>query len=467
MRDSTSKGSSSRFVESQRSSGRVRAVKIALCAALLATTAGAQPSVDWKIDTFTGSNRIGDDGPATAAQVFRPASVAVDGSGNLYIADTFNHRIRKLDSSGTITTIAGSGERGFGGPAVYAQLRFPWGVATDGTGNLYIADQDNHRIRKVDSSGIITTIAGTAGRWGSEGDGGPATEARLSSPYDVAVDGAGNLYFADWGNHRIRKVDSSGTITTIAGSGETGYDRGGFGGDGGPAVNARLSRPAGIALDGAGNLYFADTENHRIRVLTPPPETGPSLAEFLNAAGFIPGTAPASLQSLFGERLAPATAVASALPLLAELVGVGIEVIDGTGAAHEAQLLYVSPGQINFLMPDEAAPGAAVLRLTREGEEAVELAITIDTVAPGLFSANGTGEGIGAITALRVAADAVQATIGDSEAPVLFAGAQGGVAGLDQVDVGPLPRSLVGRDEVNVVVTAAGITSNTVTIVIE
>ena len=279
MRNSISKGISSWFAELSRSGGGVRAVKLALCAAVLAEAAGAQPSADWRIDTFAGTGESlsgfggfgGDGGPATNAQLAFPTSVALDGAGNLYIADRRNHRIRKVDSSGTISTIAGTGEYGFGGdggPATEAGLYNPNGVATDGAGNLYIADSGNHRIRKVDSTGTITTIAGTGERGfgGSDGDGdrGPATNAQLNHPSEVAVDGAGNLYIADEGNHRIRKVDSTGTIRHFAGLvGQRG--RGGFRGDGGPAVKAQLNQPADVAVDGAGNLYIADSLNSRVR----------------------------------------------------------------------------------------------------------------------------------------------------------------------------------------------------------
>ena len=218
----------------------------------------------------------GDGGPATAAQLSAPEGVAVDGAGNLYIADTHNDRIRKVDSTGTITTIAGTADYGLsgdGGPAVEAHLYFPLDVAVDEAGNVYIADHSNNRIRKVDSTGTITTIAGTGrtrqgvGEAGLSGDGGPAVEAHLRSPYDVAVDEAGNVYIADHWNSRIRKVDSTGTITTIAGTGRTrqGVGKDGFSGDGGPAVEAHLNYPEGVAVDGAGNVYIADTGNHRIR----------------------------------------------------------------------------------------------------------------------------------------------------------------------------------------------------------
>ena len=207
-----------------------------------------------------GAGFGGDDGPATEAQLSYPSGVAVDAAGNLYIACWFNHRIRRVDSTGTITTIAGTedGFSGDGGPATQAQLNSPYDVAVDRAGNLYIADRENRRIRKVDSERTITTIAGT-GQDDFGGDDGPAIEAQISGD-GLAVDGADNLYIADSSNHRIRKVDSTGTITTIAGTGVRG-----FGGDGGPATEAQLNYPFGVAVDSAGNLYIADTQNHRMR----------------------------------------------------------------------------------------------------------------------------------------------------------------------------------------------------------
>ena len=214
------------------------------------------------IDTFVGVVDIRDGGRATEAQFRFPYGMTVDGAGNLYIADNGDNRVRKVDATGTISTIAGTGEPGFsgdGGPATEAQLNFPCGVAVDGAGNLYIADRFNNRVRKVDSTGRITTVAGTGNR-GFSGDEGPATDAQLYHLQDVAVDGAGNLYIADRSNSRIRKVDTTGTITTVAGTGERG-----FSGDGGPATDAQLLGAAGVAVDGAGNLYIADTSNHRVR----------------------------------------------------------------------------------------------------------------------------------------------------------------------------------------------------------
>ncbi len=210
-----------------------------------------------------GETGYGGDGKlAVEAYLNWPIGVTVDGSGNVYFADSQNHRIRKVDTSGTVTTFAGTGERGYsgdGGPPVDAQLNNPSGVAVDGDGNLYIADQDNRRVRRVDAGGPITTVAGT-GQYGSSGDGGLAANARLVSPSSVAVDGTGKLYIADSANHRIRRVDAGGTITTLAGNGEEGYS-----GDGGPAVDAQLDFPSGVTVDGDGNLYIADGDNHRIR----------------------------------------------------------------------------------------------------------------------------------------------------------------------------------------------------------
>ena len=214
----------------------------------------------------------GDGGAATAAQLAYPRKVALDGAGNLYIADSGNDRIRKVSATGVITTVAGTGMAGFsgdGGAATAAQLYSPYGVALDGAGNLYFADNRNERIRKVDSAGVITTVAGT-GIYGFSGDGGAATAAQLNSPYGVALDGSGNLYIADTSNQRIRKVDSAGVITTVAGSGIFG-----FGGDGGAAVAAQLKLPFGVAVDGAGNLYIADNRNDRIRKAGP--QTLPAL----------------------------------------------------------------------------------------------------------------------------------------------------------------------------------------------
>ncbi len=216
-----------------------------------------------KITTIAGSGvfgLFGDQGPATQAQFASPWGFAVDSSGNIYIADTFNHRIRKITSDGTVTSIAGQNSPGFSGdngPASFAQLNRPTSVAVDSAGNVYIADTSNHRMRKIDARGTITTVAGT-GANGFAGDNGPASSAQLNLPESVAVDAGGNILVADTGNHRIRRISASGMITTIAGS-----DPGA--GDNGPAARALLFQPSGVAFDTSGNLYIADSSNNRIR----------------------------------------------------------------------------------------------------------------------------------------------------------------------------------------------------------
>src|SRR5437870_4390997 len=220
------------------------------------------------ISTIAGNGTFGfsgDGGLATAAS-FDAWSLAADVSGSLYITDPRNHRVRKVNAAGIISTVAGEGGDSFGGdggPATLAELIQPLGVAVDPAGNVYIADEGSNRIRKVNTAGIISTIAGN-GKQGFDGDGGPATSASLYEPSGVAVDPAGNVYISDAGSLRIRKVDTAGTITTIAGNGTQG-----FSGDGGPATSAALNKPREVAVDAAGNVYISDAGNFRIRKVNP------------------------------------------------------------------------------------------------------------------------------------------------------------------------------------------------------
>jgi hypothetical protein len=217
----------------------------------------------------------GDNGPATQALLNGPAGVAFDAAGNLFIPERWNCRVRKVGADGAITTVAGTGPRGFsgdGGKATDAQLNWPFSVVVDGAGTLFIADFYNHRVRKVAPDGIITTYAGSgpvdvttvlsdAPRNGAfSGDNGPATDARMNGPAGLAADALGNLFIADYGNNRVRKVTPDGMITTVAGAGTAG-----FAGDGGPAISARLNQPTGVAADSAGNLFIADWSNYRVR----------------------------------------------------------------------------------------------------------------------------------------------------------------------------------------------------------
>ena len=213
----------------------------------------------------TGSSGFsGDGGKATEARLNVPAGLAFDKSGNLYIADRNNNRIRKVDARGIITTIAGTGTAGFsgdGGPATQAQLHLPSGVALDGKGNIFLSDRSNNRIRVIDSSGKIRTYAGS-GKDGHRGDNGPALKASIDRPFGIALDRKGNLYIADRRNNRVRKVNVQGIITTVAGDG--GYF---MMGDNGPAYRASIAGPTGVVVDDQGTLYIADRENNRIRAV--------------------------------------------------------------------------------------------------------------------------------------------------------------------------------------------------------
>jgi sugar lactone lactonase YvrE len=222
----------------------------------------------------TGTVKILGDGGLAINATIMPQGVAVDGSGNIYIADFGNSRIRKVNPSGIISTIAGNGVTGYGGDggeATDAALNQPVSVAIDGSGNVYIADYRNSRIRKVNTSGIISTIAG--GGTNSLAGGGAATEVALYSPCGVAVDGAGNVYIAEEFSNSIYKVNSLGIISTFAGNGfgtiTGGVNIGGYSGDGGAATAAELNQPQSIAIDGSGNVYIADYGNSRIRKVNP------------------------------------------------------------------------------------------------------------------------------------------------------------------------------------------------------
>lgn len=228
---------------------------------LLHSSAGAQVIITIAGTGMFGST--GDGGPATAAEVNTPSGITTDATGNIYFTDQNGNCIRKINTAGIITTLAGAGTSGYsgdGGPATAAQLYWPEGLTVDHNGNIFVADQFNNVIREINNAGIISTVAGN-NVIGYGGDGGPATAASLWHPADVGVDHAGNIYFADQDNSAVRKVDAiSHVITTIAGTGVAG-----FSGDGGPASVAKLNFPEGIAVDSTGNVFIADFYNSRIR----------------------------------------------------------------------------------------------------------------------------------------------------------------------------------------------------------
>ncbi|HEX5025244.1 MAG TPA: NHL repeat-containing protein, partial [Agriterribacter sp.] len=217
------------------------------------------------ISTYAGTGQggySGNGGPATAAQLSDPLGVCADAAGNIYIADHSNHVIRKVSTDGSISNFAGSGEYGYsgdGGLAVDASLEYPFGLYADKSGNIYFTDRLRCVVRKVDGSGIITTVAGS-GVSGYAGDGGLATNARLHAPMGIGGDGDGNIYIVEFVNLIVRKLSRDGVITTFAGNRRVGYT-----GDGGPAVNASFNSPVGIWVDEQGNVFVADTDNFAIR----------------------------------------------------------------------------------------------------------------------------------------------------------------------------------------------------------
>ena len=370
----------------------------------------------------------GDKAAATAATVSSPGGLAFDSSGNLYIADTGNQVIRKI-GGGTITTVAGIQGQGpaYGGDlgaATVANLNTPTAIAFDAAGNYYIADNGNSLIRKVDTSGIITTYvgasggtSGTAGRldhpngvWfaasgalyiadsnnarvasyvppsvfnnvagnnvaGFSGDGGQARFAQLNKPAGIAMDAAGNIFLADTNNSRIRKITTDGVITTIAGSRYTGYS-----GDGGDATAAALNFPRSIAVSSNGTVYIADTGNHAIRVLTP---TFPAIGGVSNAASGTARISPGALASIYGSGFGTSMFVADdGRPWPTSTTNFVSVQVNGVAAP----LYYVSPGQINFQVP-WATPTTGTVNVAAavNGGSSNIAAVPVGTAAPGLF----------------------------------------------------------------------------------
>ena len=383
-----------------------------------------------KISTLAGngsSTFAGDNGAGTGAGVSDVHGIVADSSGNVYISDTSNSRIRKIDSKGVITTYAGDGSRGFAGDgaaATKAKLWFPAGLALDSAGNLFVADYGNSTVRKIAASGgNITTVAGT-GVWGSSGDGGAASRATVGAPSAVAVDTAGNLYIADSANNSIRKVTTDGNIRTIL----TGYSiqsmsvdaagnlyfvdgatpvvwkllptgslliiggtgQAGSGGDGGVATNARFSNPAGVASDAAGNVYVADTDNSVIRLLKPVPF---SVGAVTNAASGVQGpVAPGEIVTVFGDKIGPATLTQFTVANGA----IGNQLANGQIFFNgiPAPLLYISAGVSAAVVPYGIAGANSVdVSVSYQGNTSSVTTFPAAPVAPGIFTADSTGSG--------------------------------------------------------------------------
>jgi uncharacterized protein (TIGR03437 family) len=335
------------------------------------------------VSSLSGTD-LGDGGPATRASLYSPTGVAVDGAENIYIGDTQHNRIRKVNAAGNITTVAGNGSSSTTSDGVLAtatSVQIPHGLAVDSGGNLYVASAG--RIRKVNSAGIISTIAGN-GNPAASGDDGPAVNAGLL-PDGVDVDSAGNVLIADTSNNRIRKVDSAGIITTIAG-GHIGAI-----GDGGLAINANVGTPEDVAVDSAGNVYIADTSHNSIRKIAAPAGV-PVVSAALNAASFSvnPGLTNGALGSIFGTGLAATTAQASSIPLPISLAGVSVTI-----GGVPAPLLFVSTTQINLQVPWTLQFGQADVIVTSNGSASAGFRATIYSLSPAIFATQaGAGQAI-------------------------------------------------------------------------
>ena len=438
-----------------------------------------------------GAGYGGDHGPATAALLLGPTDAVADAAGNIYISDRGNSVIRMVNPAGIITTFAGTNQLAYGGdggPATAAQLFAPWQLALDKSGNLYIADWGNSRVRKINSSGIITTVAG--GGAGPIGDGGPATAASIGGNLlGVAVDAAGNLYITS--DARIRKVEATtGLISTIAGNGTPG-----FGGDGALATNAMIHGANSITVDSAGNVYFSDETNLRVRKLTPAQIVAEGVG---NSATFkAGGISPGEIISIYGGpgvSLGPSTPVGLQLTsagLVSNQLGGTQVMIGGIAAA----LTYVSSSQINAVVPYEVAgQTSAQIEVIVQGKPTNSVTVPVVAASPGVFvitNPDGTvnspsnpvassgylvlyGTGEGQTTPAGVDGGVnttvfpkpnlpVTVQIGGQTAPVLYAGAAPDfAAGVLQVNV-TIPAGVTGTVPIQLNVGTAS-TSLTVTI---
>ncbi|HSP66276.1 MAG TPA: hypothetical protein VLN48_01035 [Bryobacteraceae bacterium] len=350
-------------------------------------------STSGTMSSFAGSSQRGlggDGGAATGALLDTPTGLVLDAAGNLYIADTGNNRIRKVGTDGIISTFAGSGATGYsgdGGPATSAGLNAPQGIAVDNAGNVYVSDTLNHRVRKITPDGTISTVAGN-GNGTLKGDGGPATQASLYYPKGLAVDRSGNLYIADWLNSRIRMVTTDGIIWTVAGNGSFDYQ-----GDGGPATSAALRFPWGLAVDGASNVYVADDENSVIRLLKPVATLTSQvpkidLAGVTSAAAFggFASVAPGSWIEIHGSHLANHARAWTAADFQGTQAPTSLDGVSVTIGGQPAFISYVSPDQINAEIPSGAHLGPQEVRvLTAAGASDPQM-ITVNEIQPGLLA---------------------------------------------------------------------------------
>jgi uncharacterized protein (TIGR03437 family) len=384
-------------------------------------------------DSQTGYS--GDNGPATSAMIDNPTGVAVDTAGNVYFTDYTNNKIRKVTiSTGVITTIAGNGSAmysGDKGPALNAGLD-PYDIAVDIPGNIYVADHLNNRVRKIGLDGNITTVAGS-GLPGYTGDGGPAMAAELALPSGVAVDSAGNLYIGDYANSVVRRVTSSGLITTIAGSPGIAIPSTG---DGGPAVGAQLD-PLRVAVDGAGNVYVGDTHNDRVRMLTP-----------LQIA-------PAGMSIVSGNQQSGTVGTALGDPLVVKVAASGGAAVPGVivnfavsppGAAtvSPSPAITLNDGTVSANVMLGTTAGNVTVTVSANGVPNVSFSLTavpaVSPTAPVISASGIVSGGLSTPALTTVAPNAIATIFGEKFAP---AGTARQVGQQDLVN-GKLPTNLIG-----------------------
>ena len=339
------------------------------------------------LSTIAGNNQFGytgDGGLATQAEFNQPFGLAFDSKGNLYVSDSQNNRIRKIDTSGIVTTVAGDGfsQLNDGGPALNAALNDPFGIAVDAAGNIYICDNRNDRVRKVDINGIITTVAGN-GTKGFSGDGGPAVSAELNSPWDVAVDAYGDLFIVDANNNRVREVTPDGNIRTIAGNSIAGYT-----GDGFIATNARVNFPSGLVVDSStGKIYIGDTGNNVIRLLTPyAPSVNSNGVVSASSFGAFPQIAPGSWIEIYGSSLSFDTRSWTGADFNGNTAPTSLDQTTVTIGGQSAFVNYISGGQVNVLVPSNVATGQQQLVVTTPAGSSSTYSVTVNATQPGLFA---------------------------------------------------------------------------------
>jgi trimeric autotransporter adhesin len=334
------------------------------------------------ISTFAGNHSAGagysgDGGPATSGQLNAPTAIACDSAGNVYVTDSVTNLVRKINATQTCVTTNNVQTCGnylstpIGIGPTGGSLNHPNGLAVDPSFAIYVSDT-SHRVLKY-ANGALTTFAGN-GNIGSNGDNGPATQATLTNPIGLALDAAGNVYIADASAFRIRVVTPNGLISTIAGTNHDGYS-----GDGGPALSANLNFPHVALPDGSGNIYLADTQNNVIRLLTIP---GPAIAPngIGNGATFKAPISPGSLATISGTNLATSTTPGSGAPLPLTYAEASVSV-----NGKSAPILYASPSQINFQVPWETAVGNATVTVTVDGVTSAAATVPVTAAAPGIF----------------------------------------------------------------------------------